>query len=124
MSLIDDLRKAADALPPSHKPTVNEVIDLLGAWIAYAEHGVEFLHAAEQGQQAVADLFASKQTAEAAAAEPVAEPAPEPAAPAEAPSVAELEAENAALKAQLAAAQGAINHPVVETAPAPSEVAA
>lgn len=78
MSLIDQLRQAADTVPPSHQPTASEVIKLLGAWLTYAEHGQNFLKAAEQGADEVAKLIAGVEG----------EPAPKVEAPAGAPAAA------------------------------------
>lgn len=58
MSLIDDLRAAADKIPPSHIPSLNELAGVVGAFIAHAEHGDDLFTAAEQGAEAVAKLFA------------------------------------------------------------------
>jgi len=60
MSLLDDLRAAADCIDPQFQPTSNETGPLLGALIAYTEHGDKFLKAAgqEDGTAAVTELLA------------------------------------------------------------------
>lgn len=46
MALIDELRALDQEMPPSHTPTGNEIPQLLGALIAYVEHGDKFVKAA------------------------------------------------------------------------------
>jgi hypothetical protein len=59
MSLMDDLRTVAASLDPSLAPSSNEVGPLLGALIAYTEHGDKIVQAAEDGGSAgVSDLLA------------------------------------------------------------------
>ena len=53
-------------LPPSSRASTGEVADLLGAQIAYAEHGDKLLDASdENGAQGVAEFY-DKQHAAAA----------------------------------------------------------
>lgn len=47
MGLLDDLR-GIENFPPSHVPTINEVLNLVGVLAAYVEHGDELLQAAER----------------------------------------------------------------------------
>ncbi len=49
MGLLDDLRASAGHLDSSLQPSSNEVAPLLGALIAYQEHGDKFLKA-ESGE--------------------------------------------------------------------------
>lgn len=124
MSLIDDLRKVENLIPTSHVPSLGEVIPIVGALIAHAEHGESLFEAAAQGAEAVAKLFApaAADVAEVAApelapviagAEKVVEALPEPAAPAapvvepqsDAAKVAELSKTVEQLQVALAAAQ-------------------
>lgn len=49
MSLLDDLRAIED-FPPSHAPTVHEVLELVGKLAAYVEHGADLLDAAQAGK--------------------------------------------------------------------------
>jgi hypothetical protein len=58
VSLLDELRKAAGQLDPSLQPSSNEVGPILGALIAYTEHGDKFLKAADKGAGDVSELLA------------------------------------------------------------------
>ena len=70
MGLLDDLRGAAAKVDPSLQPSSNEVGPLLGALIAYTEHGDKFLKAAESdnGAQEVSALLSGDQDTGPAAA--------------------------------------------------------
>lgn len=130
MSLIDDLRAAAELLPPSHVPTVNELPQILGALLAHVEHGHEsFVKAVENGFDGFVHLLAPTEAdgAPQDAAVPAADqPAPSAAGagPAVAPDPAagdlqSLEQENAALRDQIAALQGSQQHPGVTVSSTP-----
>lgn len=93
MSLLDDLRAAAQALDPQFAPSSNEVQGVLGALVHYAEHGEEFLKAAEAGSEDVVKLL-QPHTDEPGSPEPA------PAAVAEPVSDQELDAQIADLQAQ------------------------
>jgi hypothetical protein len=54
MGLIDELRTVAASLDPSLQPSSNEVGPLLGALIAYTEHGSAVVKAAESDNAAAA----------------------------------------------------------------------
>lgn len=71
MSLLSDLRAAAQALDPQFQPSANEVQGILGALVHYAEHGDEFLKAADSSVEDVAKLLQGEQ----AQAEPAEQPA-------------------------------------------------
>lgn len=59
MGLIDDLKTVAGNLDPSLQPSSNDVGPLLGALIAYTEHGDKVVKATEQGgAQGVSELLA------------------------------------------------------------------
>jgi len=60
VSLLDDLRAAAPALDPQFQPSSNETGPLLGALVAYVEHGDKFLKAAgeDDATAAVTELLA------------------------------------------------------------------
>ena len=63
MGLLDDLRGASGQLDSSLQPTSNEVGPLLGALIAYSEHGQKFLDAAgddDDGPGAVSKLLSGE----------------------------------------------------------------
>lgn len=77
MGLLDDLRRAGQALDIQFQPSSNEVQGVVAALVHYVEHGDEFLKAIEGGAQDVEHLLVP-QPAEAPA-EP-ASPAPAPAA--------------------------------------------
>ena len=64
MSLLDDLRAAAASLDPQFQPSSNETGPLLGALIAYTEHGDKLFKAAgeQDGIAAVTELLAPKAT--------------------------------------------------------------
>jgi len=51
MALIDDLRGIASEIPPSHSPSANELSGVVGALIAYVEHGKAVLDAASDPQK-------------------------------------------------------------------------
>lgn len=51
MSLLDDLRQI-EHFPPSHIPTVTEVLQVVGVLAAYVEHGDELLQAVKDDAQA------------------------------------------------------------------------
>jgi hypothetical protein len=51
MALIDDLRTVGNEMPPSHTPTANELSGVVGALIAYVEHGKAALDAASDPQK-------------------------------------------------------------------------
>jgi hypothetical protein len=59
MTLMDDLRTVAARLDPSLAPSSNEVGPLLGALIAYTEHGEKVVKAAEgdNGSTGVSELL-------------------------------------------------------------------
>src|SRR6185437_13263330 len=57
MSLLDDLRGAANSLDIQFQPAANEIQKLLGALIHYSQHGDQFLQAAEKGVGDVTDLL-------------------------------------------------------------------
>jgi hypothetical protein len=119
MSLIDDLRKLGNSMPPSHVPGAAEIQGVLGALVAYAEHGPAVLTAFEKGAQELSDLLGDvkpepEPSHPAVPSEPVATVTP-PAAQAGASTVttpvppvsdsddlATLKAENAALQQQVA----------------------
>jgi hypothetical protein len=60
MSLIEDLRTVADSLDPSLAPSSNEEGPMLGALIAYTEHGPAVLKAAKEGPEALSELLSSE----------------------------------------------------------------
>jgi hypothetical protein len=108
MSLIDELREI-EHFPPSHAPSLNEVLEIVGKLAAYAEHGDELLKAAQRDAEA-------REKGEPASAidellsppEPEPEPAPSPpAVPPSSPSsrddrddeIAELRQQVATLRA-------------------------
>ena len=124
MSLLDDLREAGRALDLQYQPTSNEIQGVVAALVHYAEHGQEFLTAAEHGAEDLDKLLAPAPPEPAPAAD-VAEPAPG-GAPAAATSDSELEAQIADLEAQLAARRATAQQTVVEhqTGPGPVEPAA
>lgn len=59
MGLMDDLRTVAGNLDPSLQPSANELGPLVGALIAYTEHGDAVVKAAEgdDGPAAVSELL-------------------------------------------------------------------
>ena len=57
MALLDDLKAASANLDPSYQPATSDLAPILGALIAYSEHGDKFLDAADQGAQKVSDLL-------------------------------------------------------------------
>jgi hypothetical protein len=58
MSLAHDLQTVAENLDPSLQPSSNDVGPLLGALIAYTEHGDKVVKAAEQnGAAGVSELL-------------------------------------------------------------------
>lgn len=107
MSLLDDLRHAAQALDIQFQPTANEIQGILGALVHYAEHGDQFLQAAEAGAEDVSKLLVPPEP------EPVAPPAPAstPSAPA---TDDELRAQLADLQAQLDSRQATAQQTQVE----------
>jgi hypothetical protein len=74
MSLIDDLR-AVENFATSHQPVVSEIGPIVGALIAYVEHGEELLEAAR------ADVKAREAGEPANRVNELLSPAPEPEAP-------------------------------------------
>jgi hypothetical protein len=71
MSLLDDLRGVSQCLDPQFQPSSNETGPLLGALIAYTEHGDKLLKAAgeDDGTAAVTELLApAPKTTEGASA--------------------------------------------------------
>ena len=78
MSLIDDLRQAAGSLDPQFQPSSNETGAILGALVAYVEHGDKFLQAAQDdnGTAAVTELLAPAPKAEPASSGTGGSPAP------------------------------------------------
>jgi hypothetical protein len=60
MSLMDDLRTVAASLDPSLAPSTNEVGPLLGALIAYTEHGDKAVKAVNEGPEALSELLSSE----------------------------------------------------------------
>jgi hypothetical protein len=52
MGLIDDLRQAAPAVDPQFQPSTNELPGMVGALVAYVEHGDKFLKAAQDEENA------------------------------------------------------------------------
>lgn len=125
MSLLDDLRNAGNALDIQFQPSSNEVQKILGALVHYAEHGKDFLTAAESGVEDVVKLLAPQEEEPATAGEPAApaSTAVEPAAPTEkaAPLTdTELESQIADLQAQLASRQATAGQ---TTADAPAATA-
>lgn len=74
MSLIDEFRKLAGDIPPSHVPSLNELAQVVGASVLYAEHGDSLLKAAESGAEGIAKLLAPEAAAIADAAAPEASP--------------------------------------------------
>lgn len=78
MSLIDDLRQVAPHVPPSHVPTLAELPGVLGAFIAYVEHGDNVIEAAAGGFDDVAALFAAPPAPPAPAEPETTVAAPEP----------------------------------------------
>jgi hypothetical protein len=84
MSLLDELRTAAANLDPQFQPTQNEIAGVLGALVYYAEHGKDFLQAAEGGAEDVSQLIAPAPDGPGAAEPTPAGPTPEP-APSSAP---------------------------------------
>ena len=99
MNLIDTLRTAVADIPSSHQPAnVTDAIGLVGSLIAYTEHGAEkFVGAVEHGN--VADLYKDAQQLEDKLAAPA--------------TLADAEAQIAALRQQLATAQGVAQHTTV-----------
>lgn len=57
MSLLDSLRKVAAHIDVGHVPTSAEANKLLGAMIAFAEHGDDVLQAAENGAEELIHLL-------------------------------------------------------------------
>lgn len=58
MALYDDLRAIAEKIPPSHQPTASELGAIVGAAIAYQEHGKKLLDAANSDDpQDLAELL-------------------------------------------------------------------
>lgn len=116
MSLIDDLRKFAEHIPVSHIPGPAEVNGVVGALVAYLEHGGEALRSAidqvDEDADSVAKLFAPKDEPSPADA-PAPAPAPEqppaaaPSPPAPAAPAAPA-ADNQAIAKQLADLAAAI----------------
>ncbi|HEX6461099.1 MAG TPA: hypothetical protein VF032_19440 [Thermoleophilaceae bacterium] len=111
MSLLDDLREAAAAVPPSHQPVGAELASIVGALVGVVEHGKDFLEAcksdlkardAGEPATAVDKLFSPDSPSPDQPAAPSSPAAP--AAPAE-KTPAELESEIAALQQQLQTAQ-------------------
>ena len=67
VGLIDDLRTVAASLDPSLQPSSNEVAPLLGALVAYTEHGDKVVKAAEQnGSAGVSELLSGDDSSESA----------------------------------------------------------
>jgi len=84
MSLLDDLRRIEN-FPPSHLPSVSEVLEVVGLVVAYVEHGDDLLKAAEQDAKAreagepataVGELLSPPETAEPDATAPASPAAP------------------------------------------------
>lgn len=72
--LLDELRALAPVQSPTDRISGSEVADLLGALVAYAEHGGSIFDAAHEGPQAVADHshdVAARQAEEAGTDAPV-----------------------------------------------------
>jgi hypothetical protein len=65
MSLFDDLVNAGKQLPPSHVPSAHDLPGLVGAIVAFGEHGETFLKAAEAGVDEVASFLGGGTTAPA-----------------------------------------------------------
>jgi len=117
MSLLDELR-AIENFPPSHVPSIAEVLELVGKSIAYAEFGDDFLKAADADREARAagepahhldDLFSppEQEPEPSPSAPPAASTPAAPASPAGAPdgppaSTAELQQRVLELEQQLA----------------------
>lgn len=113
MSLLDDLRAAANAIDPQFHVSSNEVAGVVSSIAAYLEHGDKFLQAAEKGAEDVTSLLAPPQ----AEPQPVqaATPAPEGAsAPAAAATDDELRAQISDLQAQLASREATAQQTQVE----------
>jgi hypothetical protein len=60
VSLIEGLREVAASLDPSLQPSSNEVGPMLGALVAYTEHGPAVLKAAKEGPAALSELLSSE----------------------------------------------------------------
>lgn len=112
MSLIDDLRGVGHLIPPSHLPSLSELVSIVGGLIGYVEHGDSFLKASEEE---IHSLFAGHDVT----AHDI-NPAT-PAAPGPDPQVTELQSEVASLRQQLATAQAANNRTTVTTEPTPAD---
>lgn len=137
MSLIDLLRQGAADVPPSHVPTANELPGIVGALLAFVEHGEEAVVKAldnEQGPNAGwNDLFSPEQVDPAApnpnapaADSPHIPERSDPASPpvtatddeqAESAQLADLQRRNAELQDQLAAAQGSAQRTTATVTP-------
>jgi hypothetical protein len=60
MGLVDDLETVAGSLDPSLQPSSNDLAPMLGALIAYTEHGPAVLKAAKEGPEALSELLSSE----------------------------------------------------------------
>ena len=62
MGLTEDLKAASGSIDASLLPSSNDVVPLLGALIAYTEHGDKFLKAAgsDNATQDVSELLAGE----------------------------------------------------------------
>jgi len=67
MSLLDDLKKAAEAIDVQFQPAFNDIIPVLGALVHYTEHGDSLLKAAETGVDDVTKLLAPQEKTEESA---------------------------------------------------------
>lgn len=57
MSQIDELIEAGKAIPPSHQTTPQDLCYVVSALVAREQYGDTFMRAAQEGPEAVADLF-------------------------------------------------------------------
>jgi ribosomal protein L12E/L44/L45/RPP1/RPP2 len=108
MSLIDDLRRI-EHFPPSHLPSISEVLNVVGVLVAYVEHGDQLLKAVDsdsEARQAGEPAGAVDELLSPTEQDPQAAPAP-PAAPLGAasptPAADDRDARIAELKRELAA---------------------
>lgn len=73
MDLLNRLIAAGRQIPPSHLPSLNDLVHVVGALVLHVDHGPQFLQAAEQGEGAVAaflDAVAQQENARVAQEQP------------------------------------------------------
>lgn len=117
MALINDLQEVGKAMPTSHVPTVTEVCNVVGALIAYVEHGSQVFDVVKEEAEKFSNLLAGNP--------PVVVPIPGSTPPTTSsvtdPQVATLTAQNEALKQQLETALAAIKTLQANQQSAPTE---